>query len=158
MKLLFSNGQIQTFQVQNDIFPQDLTLLKSSLVQFFESNPEYVVIDLSQSSLQVSDSELQSTLLEIKTHAQAKNINLVVAQSDIESSYAQHKVLEMALAKRAQVLENKLELREKMKRDASRMLEENNKLKQEIAEKKRDQAQISHKLNPVMEKLWSDPS
>lgn len=163
MKLLFSvKSPVQTFQVQEDIFPQDLQVLKAGISRFFESNPEYVVIDLSQASLQVSDTELQAALLEIKTLAQSKRICLSIAQSDIESDYAHQMVIEMALQKRAQILENKLELREQMKADALRMIEENEKLKQELLEKRQKAKQeqksetAPNKLNPFIEKLWSD--
>jgi hypothetical protein len=161
MKLLFSiQNQIHTFQVQEEIFPQDLNLLKSSMIRFFESNPPFAVLDLSQSSLQVSDSELQSTLLEIKTHAQARNLHLSIAQSDIESDFAYQNVIESALLKRAKILETKLELREKLKADALRMIGENEKLKSELqeklTEKKQQENSVPHKLSPFMEKLWSD--
>jgi hypothetical protein len=161
MKLLFSiQKQIHTFQVEDEIFQPDLTVLKASLSRFFESSPTFVVLDLSQASLQLSDTELQMALLEIKTDAQSKNINLVIAQSDIESNLASQSVLEIALSKRAQILENKLELREKMKLDAVRMLEENEKMKLELTEKlsqKRILNQLTPgKLSPFMEKLWSD--
>ena|GEM_PF-3292780 len=150
MKLLFSvQPPVQTFQVQEDILAQDLILLRESLNQFFNSNPSFVVVDLSQASLQVSDDELQSTLIQIKTLAQSKEISLVIAQSDIESRLAHQQVLEAALLKRARILESKLELREKMKSDALRLKEENEKLREQLP--KDDSIP-----NPLMEKLWSD--
>jgi len=150
MKLLFSvQPPVQTFQVQEDILAQDLVLLRESLNRFFDSNPSFVVVDLSQASLQVSDDELQTTLIQIKTLAQSKEISLIVAQSDIESRLAHQQVLEAALQKRARILESKLELRERMKHDALRLKEENEKLREQLP---KDESIP----NPFMEKLWSD--
>ena len=103
-------NQIHTFLIQGEITPQDLTVLNGSVLKYLESDPAYVIIDLSQAQLSVSELELQKILREIKTFAQAKDLSLVISQSDVESMHAQQMVVEMALQKKLQFLENKIEI------------------------------------------------
>ena len=147
-------NQIHTFLIQGEITPQDLTVLNGRVLKYLESDPAYVIIDLSQAQLSVSELELQKILREIKTFAQAKDLSLVISQSDVESMHAQQMVVEMALQKKLQFLENKIELRQQIQLDAVRLREENDALKKTI--EAQPTSSFQHKLSPIAEKLWSE--
>ncbi len=171
MKLLFAiENQIHTFTVQGAIERRDLQVLRLGVSRFLESKPSYVILDLSPATLSAPDQELQSIILELKTIALSRQISFYVAQSDIESIQAHRNVTEMALTKQVQILQNKVELREKLKAQAEQLLQENSELKstiqtqfdrmKELKSKENTLAEpqngIAGRLNPMMEKLWSE--
>jgi hypothetical protein len=143
--------------------------LKMGITRFLDSNPSFVVIDFSSATLMVPDSELQVVIQGLKTVALSKQIDFYVAHTDIESIRAQRNVLEMALTKKVKILQNKVEIREKLKNDAEKLLSENLDLKNTVAEQMerlqalKDKAKndpqtrsLIHKLSPMLEKLWSE--
>lgn len=150
MKLLFSmKNHIQMFAVQGEITAQDAKVLRTSLFDLLETNPPFLVIDLSGATTMIPDSELHTLLGEVRTLASAKNLSLSIAQTDFESLRAPKQVVESALEKQARILEGKIELREQIRAQITRLTEENQDLKQKL---NRPSA-----LSPFsfFEKIWS---
>jgi anti-anti-sigma regulatory factor len=150
MKLLFSmKNHIQVFGVEGEIQHHDAEVLRSALFTFLESQPPFVILDLSQATLMVPDSEIQKILTEVRTLAQSRNIQLSIAQTDLESLRAPKQVLESALEQRAKILEAKLELRQSIQDQTAKLKTENETL--------RSQLKRPSPLSPfsVFEKLWN---
>ncbi|MBS1960297.1 MAG: hypothetical protein JST80_12540 [Bdellovibrionales bacterium] len=143
-------NSIHTFSVQGEITSQDAKVLRTSLFTFLETNPLFLVVDLSQATLMIPDAEIHSILSEVRTLASAKNLSLAVAQSDFESLSAPKLVVEAALEKHVRILESKLELREKVKEQIKQLTEENKELKEKVK-------RSPHSISPFVffEKIWS---
>lgn len=152
MKLLFSmKNSIHTFSVQGEITAQDAKVLRTSLFTFLETNPPFLIVDLSNATLMIPDAEIHSILSEVRTLASAKNLSLSIAQSDFESLQAPKLVVEAALEKHARILESKLELRQQIKNQIKTLTEENKDLKEKV---KRSPRSISPFV--FFEKLWNN--
>ena len=143
---------VQTFHIHEEIQFSDLQVLKKSMIRFLETEPALVVLDLSEADLSVSETELNHVLSEIKTVAQTENCTLVIAQTDIESIRAPVWVQEIALQKKIQILQGKIELREEVLKNTDRLKEQNTQLRDQIGTKKNP---LSFGLSPLVEKLWS---
>lgn len=160
MKLLFTmEDQIHHFRVIGAIETQDLIVLRESLFRFFESNPTYTVLDLSDSKAVVPDSDLQNILQEIKSLISSKNLNLVIAQTAIQARAAKQQVLELALTRQLEILQAKLDLREKIRKDAEFLIAENEKLKETMSDQVQKLKNLKNAdtlLSPLLEKLWSE--
>ncbi len=157
MKMLFSmDEQVHHFKVTGEVAPNDLTLLKKSLFGFFDSNPSFVVLDLSEIMLQIPDFELQGVLTELITLGKSKQINLAVAQTDIEARLARKTLLEGALSQQLEVLQTKIELREKIRKDIEDLKRQNQSIKESLEEKARvaASAEKSRLFTPLLERLW----
>ncbi len=150
---------VHEFKITGDVGEQDLSVLKQSIFRFFESNPTFTVLDLSEACLQVSELKLQVLLSEFKSLASSKAIFLSIAQTDIEVVKAKQVVLEAALLRQVEVLKGKLELREKMRAEAEKLLGENESLKSamnEQIERMKELNTDSSILSPLVDKLWSE--
>ena len=162
MKLHFEvEDQIHTFNITEEINSQDLKIIKIALSRFFESKPSFVIIDFSLAQLTATHHDLQTLILELKTIALSLQITFYVAQTDIESLYAKKNITEIALTRQLKILQNKVELREKIQRHAEELIKENESLKSNIQnhfERMNDiqPTALAKKLNPMLEKLWSD--
>ena len=161
MKILFNmEEQVHQFRIQGSIAESDLTVLRESLFRFFDSNPAYTIVDLSGAEMQIPHARLHTLILEIKSLACSKNLNLVVSETASEARVARQSVLELALKRQVESLQAKLELREKIRKDAEILLAENAKLKETVAgemEKLETLKQGSNTLfSPILEKLWSE--
>lgn len=133
MKLLFSmKNHIEVLSVQGEITAQDAKVLRFSLFNLLEANPPYLIVDISQATTMIPDSELQTLLSEVRTLASAKNLSLSIAQTDFESLRAPKQVVEAALEKRARILESKLELREDIRKQITQLTKENQNLKEKL--------------------------
>lgn len=151
--------QIHHFRVIGAIETQDLIVLRESLFRFFESNPTYTVLDLSDSKAVVPDSDLQNILQEIKSLISSKNLNLVIAQTAIQARAAKQQVLELALTRQLEILQAKLDLREKIRKDAEFLIAENEKLKETMSDQVQKLKNLKNAdtlLSPLLEKLWSE--
>ncbi|NDG86132.1 MAG: hypothetical protein EBX52_13970 [Proteobacteria bacterium] len=158
MKMLFTmDEQVHHFKINGEISPEDLQILRGSLHRFLESNPEYLVIDLSEITLQVPDFELQGILTELRTLASARGVSFQVAMTDIEAGVARTAVLQSALEKQIRILEAKIELREEMSRNLEQIIDANRSLKTAIEEKKSELTlNRRNPFNPLFERLWSE--
>jgi hypothetical protein len=162
MKLLFSiEDQVHHFRVIGEIESQDLIVLREGLFRFFESNPTYTVLDLSDAKVNVPNSDLQNILYEIKSLISSKNLNLIIAETAIQARQARQKVLELALTRQLEMLQAKLELREKIRGDAEFLIAENEKLKESVAGQVEKLKNLQPDaaptiLSPLFEKLWSE--
>ena len=158
--MLFTmDEQVHHFKVTGEISPSDLGVLRKSFFQFLESNPEFLVLDLSEVTLQVPDFELQTVLTEIKTLASSKALHLQIAQSDIEARVATQSVLEDALSRQVDALKAKIELREEMKRNLEKIIDSNRALKEAISERSSQLQTGSSQKNPfhpLIDRLWSE--
>ena len=125
-------NHIQMFSVQGEITAQDAKVLRSSLFTFLESDPLFLVIDLSCATLMIPEEEIHSLLSEVRSLASAKNINLTIAQTDFESLRAPRQVVDMALEKRARILQSKVELREQIQTQIVHLTQENLTLKEKM--------------------------
>ncbi len=154
MKILFSiQEQVQIFHIHDDIEAFDLSVIRDSMLRFFTTKPQYVVLDLSQATLSISETELQKTLSEIKTVAQTECASLVIAQTDIESMRAPTLVIEQVLQNRIQNLTNRLELREEIKNHTEALKIQNQKLRRQLENRQRPEP---FPLSPLVEKLWRE--
>ena len=180
MKLLFSvQDQVHTFTVTEELVRTDLATLKAGISRFLESKPSFVVLDFSQATLMIPDTDLQLVIQELKTIALSRQIDFYVAYTDIESIRAHRAVVELALTKKVKILQNKVEIREKMQAEAEKLLSENQRLKLTVTEqmerlkilnektKNRSESissetnfpeteSLIQKLSPILEKLWSE--
>lgn len=156
--MLFSmDEQVHHFKINGEIHASDLEILKQSLHRFLESKPEFVVIDLSETTLMIPDFEFQSVLTEIRTLGSSLGLSLQIATSDIEAGIAKNAVLRNALEKQLRVLQGKLELREEMKRNLEEIIEANRKLKNAIEDRKSESSlNRRNPFNPLFERLWSE--
>ena len=161
MRLLFAmDDQVHHFKVTGEIGPGDLSVLRKSLLQFFDGLPSFTILDLSEACLQVPDFELQTILTEIQTLAKAKALHLNVAQTDIESKVAKQSLLEMALLKQVEILKGKLALREEMRAQLEALIDENQKLKGTLSdriEQLKSESTRKGPFGPIIEKLWGEP-
>ncbi len=159
MKMLFDmDGQIHHFRVTGEIGPEEVGVLRRSILRFLDSTPRFTILDLSESILHVPDFEIQSLLSEIRHQAHARALHLVVAQTDIESGLARQSLLESALEKRFSILKEKIVLREDMKNRIESLREENRKLRSEVAERLENlktAPSTTGPFHPLLEKLWS---
>ena len=152
--------QVHTFKIEESFDTQDGAVLKNSLFRFFETNPSYTILDLSAAQINVSENELQSLLSEIHIFASSRNLNLTLALNSSEAARAKHSVLEAALQKQVEILQAKLELREKMRTEAEKLLTENlhlkTSVKDHIEQLKSLKSGSPSLLSPLVEKLWSE--
>ena len=160
MKLLFQlEDQVHAFDVAEDLNTQDLVILKESLFRFFESHPPYTILNLSRATLRAPHAEIENALAEIQTFASARGLHLVIARTAEEATRSTQTVLERALSKQVEMLQAKLELREKMRAQAELLVEENSRLKNSMAEhveKLKSLQGDNGRLSPLLEKLWSE--
>ncbi len=161
MKLLFSlEDQVHTFKIQESLEARDAVVLKDSLFRFFETRPSYTILDLSHAQINIPDKDFQQLLSEIHTFATARDLNLTLALNTAEASRAKQAVLETALQKQVEILQAKLELREKMRAEAESLLAENANLKTSVSthiEQLKTLKSGTHPLlSPLIEKLWSE--
>jgi hypothetical protein len=161
MKLLFKiEDQVHFFQAVGEIALQDLVVLKKSLFHFFESNPTYTVLDFSSSHLSAPKEKFKKLLIEIKSLSESKNLYLIVAEDLPQSRNAKNTVLGLAINHKIEALQAKLELREKIKADAEKLLNENLSLKKALQDQneklKEVKIQSRELLSPLFEKLWSE--
>ena len=156
MKLLFHiQNEIHTFSIHDEITGIDTEVIKQSLMRFLNSDPTYVILDLSWATLELPETELEAALLEIKTYAQAKNINLVIARTDLESADAPQRVVELALEKRIQLLENKIDLRENLLKQTALLQKENQELREQREQEPADDG-LSPIISPLVDRLWNN--
>ncbi len=120
---------IHHFNLTGELNASDLTVLRDSLYRLYESNPAYVVIDVSRLETGLLNPQLESVLKEIQCLATAKNQDFYVAQTALEASSAFSRVLEQALDKRARIAQGKQEVLKQMKEVAAELTKENIKLK-----------------------------
>lgn len=152
MRLVYSTSRFQQadvvhrFDVLGELLPNDLDILKNSLQFFFNqlkksgticpvAGPRMcpvVVLDFSESSIKVSEAQLQVFVGEVKTRALAEQVFLSVAQSDIESMHAEQKAIEQSLLTRLNLLENRLNLVESTKKKIAALTVENAELRDEL--------------------------
>lgn len=163
MKLVYSKNRcnqaddVHRFDVLGDLLPADLDVIKNSLFIFFEqlkksgTNCPVVVLDISESSLKVNEAKLQMIISEIRTHALASQIFLNVAQTDIESMHAEQRAMEQSLQNQVNLLENKLNLMESVKKQIAEMQIENQELREKLKDSKPTKGARS-----FFEKLWGD--
>ena len=160
MKLLFQvEDQVHTFDATDELNEHDLRVLKESLFRFFESQPAYTILNLSQASITIPVAELERTLSEINTFATARGLNFMITRTLEEAQKSTQMVLEMALQKQVEILQGKLELREKMRTEAEFLVSENLKLKNAVEEqiqKLKELQKNEGPLSPLLEKLWSE--
>jgi hypothetical protein len=134
-------------------------LLKESLFRFFASHPAYTILNLSHAELKVPHEDFEKTLLEIQSDAGARGLHLVIARTAEEGAHSKQLVLKRALQKQVEVLQAKLDLREKIKSQAEQLLTENAKLKENVNRQVKELKtlhQNTNPLNPLFEKLWSE--
>jgi|GEM_PF-5490556 len=157
MKILFSRDeQVHHFKLTGEIQSEDLALFRASMMRFLDTQPEFVVLDLSEITLQVPDIELQGVLTEIRTLASAKALHLQVALTDIEAATATDSLLQSALERQIHSLRAKIEIREEMRRNLEKIIEANSALKSAIDERTQGIEQNgSNRLNPLIDRLWS---
>jgi hypothetical protein len=160
MKLLFQlDDQVHTFGVTETLNGQDLLILKDSLFRFFDSHPAFTIIDLSLANLSVPTAELDQILVEINNFAQARGLNLVIARTEVQAVSGKEKVLERALQKHLELLQAKVEIREKMRGQAALLVAENAELKESMNlqfEKLKALRNDQNPLSPLLEKLWNE--
>ena len=160
MKLLFQlEDQVHVFEITEDLGTQDLKILKDSLFRFFESHPVFTILNISPAQLIASHAEIETTLSEIQNFASARGLHLVIARTADEAVKSKQLVLERALQKQVEVLQAKLELREKMRVQAEQLVAENGRLKDTMDEqvkKLKTLQDVGGPLSPLLEKLWSE--
>jgi hypothetical protein len=160
MKLLFQlEDQVHVFEINEDLGTQDLKILKDSLFRFFESSPVFTILNISPAKITAPHAEVESALSEIQTFASARGLHLVIARTADEAVRSKQAVLERALQKQVEVLQAKLELREKMREQAELLVAENGRLKNTMNEqvkKLKTLQDTSGPLSPLLEKLWSE--
>jgi hypothetical protein len=158
MRLLFNlNENVHEFKVTGDIGPGDLNVLRKSLLRFLDSLPPFTILDLSEASLQVPDFDVQGVLVEIQTLAKAKALNLVTAQTDIESRAARRSLMETALQRQIDILNGKIALRKEIHSRLESLVDENRKLRDQL-DRTRSEFERQNgrpgRLSPIIDKLW----
>ena len=160
MKLNFTlENQVNVFRVNGRLESTDLAVIRDSLFRFFESNPSYTVLDLSETIIDPTLNGLNTVLIEIQSCAQAQNLHFILARTQEEANLANQSVLELALQQQVAILQAKLELRQNMREQAEKLMEENAKLQASVASEMlrlKSLAPESTRLSPILEKLWSE--
>lgn len=160
MKLIFQlDDQVHTFGVTETLNGQDLVILRDSLFRFFDSHPAYTILDLSHANISVPPRELEQILVEINNFAQARGLNLIIARTELDAASGKKKVLELALQKHLELLQAKVEIREKMRNQALRLVAENAELKESMnlqLKKLKALKNDQNPLSPLLEKLWNE--
>ncbi len=152
-------NQVNFFRISDRIEAMDLAVIRDGLFRFFKSNPTFTVLDLSGATIDVESKDLERVLTEIQVCAQAQNLHFLLARNALESINASQTVMELALEKQVEILQAKLELRESMRKQAEKLIEENAQLKASVTselEKMRALSPESSRLSPILEKLWSE--
>ena len=168
MKLVYSNKKhehcepIHRFTILEEFSSRDREVLKKSLQIFFdkigiERIPSIIlVLDFSDCILKMHENRFQDFVAEIKNHASAQGATIIIAQSDIESIHAENKALEQALQSRINILENKLNLIETVKKRIDEYQNENIVLKEQLKDAIKREAENKKGARGIFDKLWSD--
>ena len=160
MNILFQtrNG-INEFSIQGPTSVDDLGTLRSSLFRFFETAPLFTVLDLSGMESSGLLPELSGLIEEAKSLASSKGLHFKCSTNASELEELRRKLVESALEEQVNVLQSRLDLREKMRLDAERLIEENRNLRQTVEDelKRIDRlGETSPWFGSFAKKLWSE--
>ncbi len=160
MNILFQtrNG-INEFKIQGPTSAEDLETLRSSLFRFFETTPVFTVLDLGGIETDGNLQALDGLIEEAKSLASSKGIHFKCARNASELEELRRKLVESALEEQVHVLQSRLELREKMRLDAERLLEENRNLRQTVEDELKridHMGETSPWFGSFAKKLWSE--
>lgn len=162
MDLIFKiDGQVHYFGINGTLSSEDVLVLRTGLLRFFESNPKFTVLDFSRAENLADRAALTKVLSELNALTQSKNIYFLTAFTAEEALHAKSNVVQLELHEKIDILSRTLELREKMKADESRLREENRELRENLSGLKKAEPTIeigktASALNPLLEKLWSE--
>jgi hypothetical protein len=160
MEILFQtrNG-INEFRIRDLTSTEDLETLRSSLFKFYETAPVFTILDLTANDTGASPSGLTGLIEETKSLASSKGLHFKCARNPSELDDLRRKLVETALEEQMNMLEARLELREKMRMDAERLLEENRNLRMTVEQelKRIDRlGETSPWFGSFAKKLWSE--
>jgi hypothetical protein len=160
MNILFQtrNG-IHEFRIQGPTSNADLETLRSSLYRFFETSPLFTVLDLSGLEPDESPVDLKRLIEEAKSLASSKGLHFKCAWNASELDEIRKRLVESALEEQVNVLQARLELREKMRMDTERLMEENRNLRRTVEEelKRIDHlGETSPWFGTLAKRLWSE--
>ncbi len=160
MNILFQtrNG-INEFRIQGPTSVEDLETLRSSLFKFFETAPLFTVLDLGGMETAAPIPSLEGLIEEAKSLASSKGLHFKCARNASELEELRRKLVESALEEQVNVLQSRLDLREKMRMDAERLIEENRNLRQTVEDelKRIDHlGETSPWFGSFAKKLWSE--
>jgi hypothetical protein len=159
MNLLFKiRDGIHEFKVEGPVESGDEDTLSRSLHRFFESSPEFTVLDCS--SLDEAGKARIKTVVETAAIlASSRGFHFISAMNPEENERAGKKILELALERKIKSLEAKIEIREKMRIEAEKLLEENLKLRSSMKDELKKLDGLS-RTNPwvgsLARKLWTE--
>ena len=163
MKLVYSSNRfnqasvVHRFDVLGDLFPSDLDVIKNALFIFNEqlhksaAEISIVILDISESKIKINENKLQLFFNELKNHALASQVQLTVAQSDIESMLAEQRAIEQSLLKQIDLLQNKLDLMISVKNKIELIQNENSQIQEKL-----NQLKPKHQARSFFEKLWGE--
>jgi hypothetical protein len=160
MNILFQtrNG-INEFRIQGPTSQEDLETLRSSLFRFFETSPLFTVLDLSGIETDGALPALDGLIEEAKSLASSKGLHFQYARNASELDELRKKLIESALEEQVNLLQSRIDLREKMRLDAERLIEENRNLRQTVEDelKRIDHlGETSPWFGSFAKKLWSE--
>ncbi len=160
MEIIFQtrNG-INEFRIQGPTSTEDLETLRSSLFRFFENSPLFTVLDLSGIETDGVLPALSGLIEEAKSLASSKGLHFQCARNESELDHLRKKLIESALEEQVNLLQSRIDLREKMRLDAERLIEENRNLRQTVEEelKRIDHlGETSPWFGSFAKKLWSE--
>lgn len=160
MDILFQtrNG-INEFRIRDLTSNEDLETLRSSLFRFYETSPMFTVLDLTANEPGNTLSGLNGLIEETKSLASSKGLHFQCARNPSELEDIRRKLVESALEEQMNVLQARLDLREKMRMDAERLIEENRNLRLTVEDelKRIDRlGETSPWFGSFVKKLWSE--
>jgi hypothetical protein len=163
MKLAYTQNKnkdsvtVHRFEILGDFSIEDLDVLKTSLFRFIgtidrtEKNPPAMIIDFSEARIRMQERVFQDSISEIRNQAIAYGIVVSIAQSDIESIHAESRAMETALNSKINLLENRLQLMETVKKSILEMEKENEFLREKVKK-----TESKKGARGIFEKLWSE--
>jgi hypothetical protein len=160
MKIQFQyQNPIHHFTLTETLESSDLDVLRTSFHQLYESNPPYLVVDVSQLETGLQNAKLESLLKEITALAQSKCLDFFIARTQLEADTAFALVLEVALDKKTRILKGKQQIHNEMRTVATQLLQENERLKS-VLQSEHDllatNSPPTGKMSSLLDRFWNE--
>ena len=159
MNLIFNyENPVHHFKATGQMTAQDLKVIRAALYRLFESNPSYVVLNLSGViNLDQTPKILYTQVItELTSLALSKKIFFRVNKNEEEQTDSIHAILEEALHEKQALMNSKKQVKEELKNTARALFEENESLKKQLnVLKDRPTQDSGNSLGTLLDKLWS---
>lgn len=165
MKLVYSNrrfnqlSEIHRFDAIGEVHSSDLSLLKDSIFHLLrrgsldDASSTALILDLSETVLNIHDSEIHAFQTELMGMTQSMNITFILAIDATESASAENKAIEIMLERKIQQMESKINLMDSIRNQITTLQKENEELKDRM---RTENKSLKPKSKSFYDQLWGD--